>query len=127
MEQLVENKNVRQRENEGYRRWFVNSDFDLILWYEKKEGSLYGFQLCYDKKRHERAFTCTKEYTSSHKVRDALSEIGIPHQSTGILRDEGGIIPEEIIKQFENESMNIEEEIRTLILDRVKEYNSRKK
>jgi hypothetical protein len=127
MDQMVENINVRQRENEGYRRWFVNSEFDLIIWYDKKGGELYGFQLCYEKTKHEKAFTCTKEYTSSHKVRDAGTEIGIPHQSTGILKDDGGNISEETILRFKNESNNVEIAIRDLIIKRINEYNSLKK
>ena len=43
---LKENLEVRQRENEGWRRWFVNSYFELIVWYEIKGGQLTGFQLC---------------------------------------------------------------------------------
>ena len=30
------------------RRWFMDSYFDLIVWYDDR-GNATGFQLCYDK------------------------------------------------------------------------------
>ncbi len=41
---IVEKKDARQIENEGFRRWFTDDFFDLIVWYENKE--ITGFQLC---------------------------------------------------------------------------------
>lgn len=48
---LVELKDVRQIPNDGFRRWFTDEDFDLIVWYE--DDKITGFQLCYDKKEME--------------------------------------------------------------------------
>jgi hypothetical protein len=46
---LTEVQNTRQIKNEGRRRWFTDSDFDLIVWYEADSSSIAGFQLCYEK------------------------------------------------------------------------------
>ena len=35
---LSELKETRQIEEEGFRRWFRDQDFDLILWYESEEA-----------------------------------------------------------------------------------------
>lgn len=35
LNKLVENKNVRQRKDEGVRRWFLDDYFDFIVWYNK--------------------------------------------------------------------------------------------
>jgi hypothetical protein len=50
---LAEIRDVRQIPGEGFRRWFSDGDFDLIVWYAG--GEIAGFQLCYDKGRRERA------------------------------------------------------------------------
>ena len=67
---LIENKNVRQREEEGYRRWFLNDFFDVIIWYDKPKGSMKGFQVCYSKNRNEKAFTWSERMASSRYVSD---------------------------------------------------------
>ena len=52
---LNEIANLRQISEEGHRRWFTDSYFDLIVWYERDGATLAGFQLCYDKEGEERA------------------------------------------------------------------------
>ena len=123
-DQLNEVTNVRQRENEGYRRWFSNSYFDLILWYDKKDGDFFGFQLCYSKNKSERVFTWTHEYSSSHLVSDTFIEKGFSKMSTGILKGDGGIIPENVINKFIDESNHLEIHLQQLILNKIGLYNS---
>ncbi len=74
MENLTENKSVRQRPEEGYRRWFLNEYFDIIFWYNKKNGNLIGFQICYNKRGNEKAFTWELKTKSHHFVNTDLSE-----------------------------------------------------
>ena len=57
---LTEFKGVRQREEEGIRRWFFNNYFDLIIWYDNS-NQIEGFQLCYDKENNEKALTWLKK------------------------------------------------------------------
>lgn len=52
---LVEIENVRQVPEEGVRRWFMDKDMDLILWYDKE--ILMGFQISYDKRSVQRTVT----------------------------------------------------------------------
>jgi len=47
---LTESANVRQFKGEPRRRWFQSQTEDLIVWYAD-DGSILGFQLCYDRKR----------------------------------------------------------------------------
>jgi len=58
---LTEIRNARQVEGEGFRRWFTDDYFDLIVWYGD-QNAMIGFQLCYDKQGKERALTWTVEY-----------------------------------------------------------------
>jgi len=122
VDELKENLGVRQREREGWRRWFVNSYFELIVWYETKEGPLTGFQLCLSRNRRERAFTWTNEYVSSHWVSDSFLEKGMSRMATGILRGDGRQISEEELQKFEAESASIDSDIRSLVLEKIRAY-----
>lgn len=66
---LRETLNVRQIPGEGRRRWFTDTNFDLIVWYTD-EGALVGFQLCYDKQGREKAFTWRKGHRSVQEAVD---------------------------------------------------------
>ena len=125
MEPITENRKVRQRVKEGYRRWFVNSFFDIIVWYDKPGGDLIGFQFCFQKNKSERAFTWTREYQSSHIVSDASTGFGIGHLGSAILQGDGGMIPETVIERFERESGEIDKDIKELIIGKIRAYNSR--
>lgn len=53
---LVEIEKVRQVPGEDTRKWFVDENTDLIVWYDS-ENNVSGFQLCYDKKSVQRCLT----------------------------------------------------------------------
>ncbi len=122
-EQMTEFVNVRQRENEGFRKWYLNSFFDVILWYKKNKKDFIGFQFCFSRNNNEKAFTWTKKYTSNRLVSDTFFEKGVSHMSTGILKGEGGRIPDEVIIRFQNESEIIDKEIKELIIKKIEQYN----
>jgi len=123
---LKENLSVRQRPEEGHRRWFMNSYFELIVWYHSKGGELYGFQLCLSRNHSERAFTWTTEYTSSHKVSEASAENGYANPKTGILQGDGELISEDELARFRQESTLLEEDLRVLIVDKIVNYNQKR-
>ena len=54
---LVEVKHVRQIPEEGMRRWFMDKDMDVILWYDTESDKLVGFQISYDKRSVQRTVT----------------------------------------------------------------------
>jgi len=54
---LTEVKNVRQYPEEGNRRWFMDKDMDLILWFKNDIKNLIGFQISYDKRSVQRTIT----------------------------------------------------------------------
>ena len=62
---LVEIKDVSQDDEPGYRRWFIDNYFDLIIWYDD-DDTITGFQLCYDKAEAERSLTWIKDRGFSH-------------------------------------------------------------
>jgi hypothetical protein len=126
VEPLSEIKTVRQRPTEGYRRWYVNSYFDVILWNDKLDGELIGFQLCYSRNKSERAFTWTREYQSSHHVSHGFGQLGTGHMATAILQGDGGPIPPAVIERFTLESTEMPPSARELILERLHDYNARR-
>ena len=123
--QLEENLQVRQRPDEGFRRWFVNRYFELIVWYDAPGGALIGFQLCLSRHRDERAFTWTQSYVSSHFVSEG-PQPGQSRQSTGILKGDGRTISQSELDKFLRESQRLEPELRQLVIDRITEYNQRR-
>ena len=125
MESLIENKSVRQRPNEGYRRWFTNGYFDVIVWYESRGGALLGFQLCYNRHLDERAFTWQHKKQSSHYVSAGSDERGMPWIATAVLRGDAGPIPEEVLDRLRREQGELDDSLLTLIVERAFEYNER--
>jgi len=57
---MITNQPVRKVENDIGRRWLFDDYFDVIIWYEPN-GKALGLQLCYDKKRRERALTWRRD------------------------------------------------------------------
>ena len=125
METLSEHRNVRQRTNEGYRRWFVSSFFDIIVWYDKPNGNLTGFQFCFQKNKSERAFTWTDEYQSSHIVSDGSIGFGTGHFGSAVLHGDGGLIPDTVMERFKKESGELDTDLKQVIIEKIKIYNSR--
>lgn len=123
MGNIVEIQGVRQRPDEGFRRWFSNNYFDLVFWYEEEAGELTGIQFCYGKPYAEKAFTWERSYKSHHYV----SEQNKTSQATGILRGNAGNIPETVVNRFLEESPEMDEALKDLILDKIDEYNLKEK
>lgn len=122
---LVENTGVRQRPEEGFRRWFVSPFFELIVWYETEGAAVSGFQLCVSRNAAERAFTWTKDYTSSHFVSESLTEPGNSGMATGVLKGDGRRYSEEVVARFEAEAADLEPLLRALVAEKLREYNRR--
>lgn len=84
---LREVKNVRQVPGEPARRWFADEYFDLIVWLEQ-DGSVWGFQLCYDNARKPRALTWTKEHGYKHAgIDDGEGAVGTQKGSPVLVED----------------------------------------
>lgn len=126
MSVLSENKSVRQRPEEGYRRWFLNEYFDVVVWYESRGGQMYGFQLCYDRHHDERAFTWERGKQSSHYVSSGADERGRPWIATAILHGDAGPVPKDVVSRLVEERGELESALLETILERVGAYNERR-
>ena len=117
---LIELDEVRQIENEGNRRWFRDSEMDLILWYSGS-GAITGFQLCYDKENNEHAITWRETGTYTHDSVDTGDTTGHNKRSP-VLAPDGFFDKRRIMMLFEQKSENVDPDLRSFILDKIEAY-----
>lgn len=115
-------KEVRGAEEHGEprRRWFSDEYFDLIVWFSEK-GTPEGFQLCYDRRSHERALTWTEDAGYGHSRIDDGEDIPTKNRSP-ILVSDGSFPAADILKRFEMRSTEVEPQIRQLVSQKLREY-----
>ena len=122
---LTEQKGIRQIPGEGFRRWFTDRDFDLIVWYDDSSGIIVGFQLCYDKQSDERCLTWRRDGSYSHnKVDDG--EIPYSSKMTPVLVADGIFSKETVAEQFKAAAENIESELVDLVYRKLLGYQKSK-
>lgn len=102
---LTEIENVRQIPDEGIRRWFMDKDMDLILWYEEEGAPPLGFQISYDKRSVQRTVT----WKSGKRV-----------DSSSALTCDGPYNKKRVIRLVEQNGADLEPEILNFILTRLK-------
>jgi len=119
---LAEIRNARQVKGEGTRRWFTDEYFDLIVWYAG-DGSLLGFQLCYDKSGRERALTWTHDHGFQHNRIDDGEVPGMVKMTPVIIAD-GAFSRDAVAERFRQASIEIEDGIARMVYDTLKKYPS---
>ena len=117
---LYEIKDVRQIKGEGKRRWFTSDNFDLIMWYGD-DGSIDGFQLCYDKMGKERALTWRPGDRYSHMKIDS-GELWPTFNKTPILVADGVFNKKLVLAQFQKESSIVDKNIKEFVSNKIKQY-----
>ena len=119
---LYEVKNVRQHNKDGFRRWFTDKDFDLIVWYDDDRKNINGFQLCYNKSEYERALTWTNvDNTFFHnKIDDG--EIPGSFKKSPILVADGLFDKVKIADEFKKSSDKIDCDISKFVYKKILEY-----
>jgi hypothetical protein len=118
---LVELPDARQFKNEGYRRWFSDTYFDLIVWYDTNKTTIAGFQLCYDKFGRERAITWRKGKGFSHNRIDD-GEAAYQHaKMSPILVSDGVFSKEAVSDKFKASSAGIDIEIAELVYEKIRD------
>jgi hypothetical protein len=117
---LSEIRNARQVEGEGFRRWFTDDYFDLIVWYGN-DRRLIGFQLCYDKRERERALTWTLEHGFQHNRIDS-GEVPGHSKMTPIIIADGAFSRNPVAERFRRESTGIDPAIASFVLDTITRY-----
>jgi len=119
---LQEVARARQIPGEPRRRWFTSPALDLIVWYQPNNRIL-GFQLCYQKDDNEHALTWLKGQGFSHKKVDDGESPGDRFKKTPLLVPDGNVDVPKILTIFEQQSENLDPEIRELVSTRIREYD----
>ncbi len=117
---LSEIRDARQVEGEGYRRWFTDDYFDLIVWYDD-DRRLVGFQLCYDKQGRERALTWTLAHGFQHNRIDS-GEVPGHSKMTPIIIADGAFNPRPVAERFRPASARIDPLIASFVLDTISRF-----
>jgi hypothetical protein len=116
MSPLDEYPRVRQIEGEGFRRWFTNGYFDLIVWYKDDKTTLVGFQLCFESK----ALTWTVE--RGHDVStidDGEQGAAGSSKMTPVLVAGGHFKPQVVAQRFQEASVSIDRKLADFITARI--------
>ena len=121
MRVFTEIRNVRQEEGAGSRRWFESDGFDLVVWHEA-DGTLTGFQLCYDFGQGERALTWRPNAGFAHSVVDQGDASPLKNL-TPVLTPDGAVPWAEIAARFAEQSATLEAGLRQLISARLAARN----
>ncbi len=111
---LLELQNVRQIPGERRRRWFSSPDLDLIVWIDTDDKPA-GFELCYDKKRQEKALRWSPSGFAHMVVDDGEGRPG-RHKSSPVLTGQGAFDADRIYKHFIAECRQLPEEIMNFIM-----------
>jgi hypothetical protein len=121
---LAEYANVQQIPGQRRRRWFHSLDEDLIVWYSD-DGSLYGFQLCYDKQRSERALTWLPPSGFSHHRVDDGEGPPLTYKRTPILVADGEFDACALAHRFAQVSETLPPEIFEFVSGKLREHARR--
>ncbi len=118
---LYEVKRVKQYHNEGFRRWFTDNNFDLIIWYDNNK-IIKGFQLCYNKSVYERALTWSS--ANNTFVHNKIDDGEIPGEikESPILVADGLFDKIKIAEEFKENSNKIDRKIAQFIYNKILEY-----
>jgi hypothetical protein len=118
---LKEIEKPRQVQGEPRRRWFEDSESDLIVWVGDG-GVIAGFQFCYGKGKVERALTWKRGVGFVHERVDDGEGRPLHHKSTPILSADGSFDAATVSSDFRKRSIEIDSNIKLFVLGRLAEY-----
>jgi hypothetical protein len=104
------------------RKWMFDDYFDLYLWYQP-DGTVFGFQLCYDKDRDQRALTWDRAGKFQHNRVDA-GEAKPNANQTPILSEPCPFSREPVRSEFVKRAVHLEPAIVALILSKIDAFPS---
>ena len=111
---------VRQRTDEGFRRYFVSDFFKLWVWYDFDKTAIQGFQLLWGGDDHESAITWRSDGTFSHREIADEGSAGAS-KMTQVLEGDAGQIRPSTIHIFRKYAAKIEQSLVGLVVSKIME------
>jgi hypothetical protein len=93
---------------------------ELIVWYSPA-GAIRGFQLCYDRNGHERAFTWHVEAGMVHTAVDEGDDSPLRNDSP-ILVPDGVPRTDRVLTEFRERARGLEPELVALVAEKLEEF-----
>lgn len=118
---LREAKNVMQVPGDLPRRWFCDEFFDLIVWFAP-DGSVHGFQLCYDRGSHPRALTWLKDKGYRHDAIDDGEGVMGRHKASPVLTADGVFNSKSVADRLAVSAGALPAEILEIVLGKLREF-----
>ncbi|HOD16119.1 MAG TPA: hypothetical protein PK307_14570 [Spirochaetota bacterium] len=120
---MLKELNVAQKEEDIFRRWFKDDYFDLIVWYNRNDYSIRGFQLCYDIARNERSLTWTAGRGFAHTGVDEGAR-PMRHPSSPTLVEDGIFPGQSVVERFIRSCTGIDRVISRLVISKINEFGN---
>ena len=114
---------VRQISGDLRRRWFFSDDFDLIVWFNE-DGTLAGFELCYDKRQIQRSLVWRLTAGFTHMAVDDGENRPGKYKSTPILVPDGYFDAKRIHSAFAKESISLPKEVADYVMQIIAKHPS---
>ena len=116
---LREISNVKQ-EGQNRRRWF-RDDWTDIYTGQASEGTVTGFQVCYDLPGREHSLVWSAVGGYSHNEVDGGESSPVSNRSP-ILRPDGAFPAALVLKEFDARAEGIEPQLRAVLRERLRAY-----
>lgn len=120
---MLQERKARQIRGESKRRWFSDSEWDLIVW-QDSAGSVVGFQICYDRTLDEHALTWNRDSGFAHQRIDDGEDRLLHHKQSPILVSDGEVDIRELTSAFVEKSRSMDPELARFIRVQLKRYSS---
>lgn len=118
---MKELRNVRQIPGEPPRRWFFSPDFDLIVWLSDDQ-EVIGFELCYDKRRQERAISWRQNTGFRHMAIDDGEQRPGRHKSSPVPVADGDFDAPRVHAAFLAASQALPKEVVRFVAESLERY-----
>jgi hypothetical protein len=118
---LAELKPITQVKGEPKRRFFIDEDSDLYVWFDEA-GAIVGFQLSYDKKGNYSALTWWEDKGFCHDRIDDGEVHPLQPKATPILIPDGAFNKQAVAACFTEASKGLEERITKFVLERISHF-----
>ena len=120
---LSEVTQTKQNQGEPRRRWFIDPQVDLYVWYDEA-GAVVQFQICYDKGPEEKALNWNAGTGFSHRGVDDGESGVFRMKSTPILTGSATLDLDAVRRIFAAAAGNLEYDLHEFIMHKLKRGDS---